>query len=266
MLTNEQYLHFLTFGFIILRRFFTPDEMTTISEEFEKGLDLAYAHHPFDGSERHWVPQMGPDTPFYANLLEDERFWSVAAQLYGEDTFAVGNDANRYVGDSNWHPDHNVDPKEDCYGVKFAFYLDPVGADSGALRLMPGSHKNPMHSELRKNMEAMDLAPRDLPAYVCTSEPGDVVAFDMRCWHASFGGSEGRRMSTCVYYKNPETPEEEQATRKRAAGNHKTPAHFKRPGDPLIHPHWVANHQGNALRQRWIERLDDLGFLYPTAE
>ena len=40
---------------------------------------------------------------------------------------------------------------------------------------------------------------------------------------------------------------------------------YHRPGDPLIHPHWVANHSGSPLRQRWIERLDDLGFLHPAA-
>ena len=70
---------------------------------------------------------------FYANLLEDQRFWSITAQLYGEDAFATGTDANRYVGNTGWHPDHHVDPKEDCYGVKYAFYLDPVDAETGDL-------------------------------------------------------------------------------------------------------------------------------------
>ena len=141
MLSNEQYQHFQTFGFVILRQFFTADEMATLREEFETGLNLAYAHRPFDGSERHWVPQMGPSTPLYASLLEDERFWSITAQLYGEDAFAVGVDANRYVGDTRWHPDHRVDPTQDCYGIKFAFYLDSVGPDTGALRLVPARTK-----------------------------------------------------------------------------------------------------------------------------
>ena len=44
MLSNQQYQHFQTFGFIVLRQFFTPDEVTTLREEFEKGLDLAYQH------------------------------------------------------------------------------------------------------------------------------------------------------------------------------------------------------------------------------
>ena len=179
MLDDRQYRHFQTFGFVALRQLFTPDEVETLRGEFEKGLDLAYPHHPFDGSERHWVKQMGPETPFYANLLEDERFWSITAQLYGNDAFAVGTDANRYVGDTRWHPDHRIDPHEDCYGVKFAFYLDPVDADTGALRLVPGSHKRPLHDDVRAYVEGQEL--EQIPNYICVSEPGDVFAFDMRC-------------------------------------------------------------------------------------
>jgi hypothetical protein len=264
MLSNEQYQHFQTFGFIVLRQFFTLDEVSTLRAEFEKGLDLAYRHRPFDGSERHWVSQMGPETPFYAHLLEDQRFWSITAQLYGEDAFATGTDANRYVGNTGWHPDHHVDPKEDCYGVKYAFYLDPVGPDTGALRLIPGSHRNPLHDDLRENLKSMDLGIEEIPSYVCTCEPVDVVAFDMRCWHASSGGSEGRRMSTCCYYKNPKTPEEAAAARKRAAGSRNAPAQYHRPDDPLFHPDWVANPRNSALRRGWINRLKELEFLEPT--
>ena len=260
MLTDAQYQHFQTFGFVVLRQVFTDDEVTTLRAEFEKGLDLAYQHHPFDGSERHWTPQMGSDTPFYANLLEDQRFWSITAQLYGEDAIAVGTDANRYIGDTRWHPDHRVDPTEDCYGVKFAFYLDPVDAETGALRLVPGSHKKPLHDDLRAYLQGGRELER-IPSHTCASEPGDVVAFDVRCWHASFGGSAGRRMSTCVYYKNPETPAEEQAARNRAEGSRKAPTQYNRPDDPLFHPHWVANPQQSPLRQRWIARLEELGFL-----
>ena len=59
-------------------------------------------------------------------LLEDPRFCKPTEQLYGEDALGIVSDANRYVGHTRWHPDHSVDPAEDCYGVKFAFYLQPV--------------------------------------------------------------------------------------------------------------------------------------------
>lgn len=261
MLTEQQIIHFQTFGFLVFRGVFTPSELTTINAEFEGAMESAYRHAPYDGTRRHWVTMMRPETPFFAALLEDPRFCEVTEQLYGEDVFAVVSDANRYVGNTGWHPDHHADTAVDCYGVKFAYYLQPVGANSGALRVIPGSHKNPLHTELRQNMSKFGLDICDVPGYVCESEPGDVVAFDLRLWHASWGGSNDRRMCTLVYYNNPKTPEEEAATRKRATSNAKTPAQFNRPNDPLYHPHWVANPEGNPKRQQWVNRLQALGFL-----
>ena len=136
--------------------------------------------------------------------------------------------------------------------MKFAYYLEPVDAESGALRLIPGSHKNPMHTDLRENLNGLGLEICDVPGYVCKSEPGDVVAFDMRCWHASWGGSADRRMCTIVYYNNPKTPVEDAATRNRARSNARSPEQFNRSGEPLYDPHWVANPMGSEKRQRWI--------------
>lgn len=261
MLTQHELLHFETFGFVILRDLFTDEEMKTLSDEFETGLAAAYDHRPFDGTERHWTMMMGPETPFFASLLDDRRFYEPAEQLYGEDAFGVGCDANQYVGDTHWHPDHRIDPKDDCFGVKFAFYLDPVDGTSGALRLIPGSHKSPFHEEVRSSLERLKLPVADVPSCICSSNPGDVLAFDMRTWHASAGGATGRRMSTCVFYNNPRTEAEEAATRKRAESSRKTPARFHRFDEPLYHPDWVANPTGNPRRRRWIERMVELGFL-----
>lgn len=261
MLTEQQLEHFNTFGFVILRQIFTPEELATIAREYETGLNAAYRGKPFDGTQRHWTCTMGPDTPLMTSLLEDERFYGPAQQLYGEDVLGMVADANRYVGHTGWHPDHSADPAKDCYGIKFAYYLDPVGAESGALRVVPGSHRQPFHQEVGATIKGAKLEIRAVPAYVCESQPGDMVAFDLRLWHASWGGSAGRRMCTFVYYNNPKDPGEEAASRKRAAGFVTMNAHFGRPDEPIYHPDWLANRPQSALRQRWIQRLDELGFL-----
>jgi hypothetical protein len=261
MLSPQQVAHFQTFGFVTLPQVFTAAERKIIDTEYETGLNLAYQQIPFTGEKRHWTMMLSPETPFFSGLPEAPRFCDVAEQLYGEDVFAVGCDANRYVGDSAWHPDHNADPTKDCYGIKIAFYLDPVNDQSGALRVIPGSHRNPMHEAVRENLAAMELAINAVPGHVCVSEPGDAVAFDLRLWHASWGGDEGRRMCTVVYYKNPVTPAEQAATRNRAASSQKAPAQYERPDDPLYSPHWVANHSGSEKRRGWLERLKEFGFI-----
>ena len=98
-------------------------------------------------------------------------------------------------------------------------YLQPVRADSGALRVIPGSHKRPWFDQLDERpplryawaredfagAEAADVI-ESVPGYVCKSNPGDVVAFDARLWHASVGGSSDRQMCTLVYFNYPRPP------------------------------------------------------------
>ncbi len=261
MLTDQQLDLFNTFGFLVMRQVFSPKELAIIEGEYEIGLNAAYHDIPFDGSKRHWTKTLGPETPVMASLLEDSRFYGPAQQLYGEDVIGMTADANRYVGHTSWQADHNADPKKDCYGIKYAYYLDPVGTQTGALRVITGSHKYPLHEEVGDTIKRCGLDIPDVPSYVCASEPGDVVAFDLWLWHASWGGSTGRRMCTFVYYCNPKSPEEEAATRNRASRSVKTSAHFDRPNDPTYHPHWLENQLDSPLRQRWIRRLGELGFL-----
>ena len=133
-------------------------------------------------------------------------------------------------------------------------------ANSGALRVVPGSHLRPFHEQVEQNLEGMQLEIDQVPAYVCEADPGDVVAFDVRCWHASWGGSSGRRMCTCVYYNNPQDELEAAAVRRRAAEQKNTPGQFGRPGDAVYAASWLANASGSAKRQRWLERMQELGY------
>ena len=71
MLTQEQINHFQTFGFLTFRQLFSQDELKTINTEFEAAMTEAFRDDPFDGTRRHWLITMGPDTPFLASLLED---------------------------------------------------------------------------------------------------------------------------------------------------------------------------------------------------
>ena len=70
--------------------------------------------------------------------------------------------------------------------LKVAFYLDDeLDAETGALRVIPGSHLN---EGLGDSLAAMDLErprrahprPLDVPATVVDTRKGDVVIFDHR--------------------------------------------------------------------------------------
>ena len=68
MLTERQIKHFHTLGFLVFRQLLSQSELDAIHEEFEAAMAAAYRHAPFDGTRRHWLPMMGPETPFFAQF------------------------------------------------------------------------------------------------------------------------------------------------------------------------------------------------------
>ena len=214
MLTEAQLSMFNVFGFVVLRGVFGPDEMGAANSDFETGLKVAEAAMERTGirGQINWS-SLRPETPFLASLLEDERFLGPATQILGQETIGSFSNCNSFDGDrTEWHPDVSG---QDWRGVKFGFYLQPLDALSGALRLIPGSHREPLHSDMRgielsetfKDGErANGLSVQEVPAFVADSTPGDVVAFDNRTWHASYGGFRGRRMCTAGYFAAPTAP------------------------------------------------------------
>ena len=99
------------------------------------------------------------------------------------------------------------------FAIKMAFYLDPVGRDTGCLRVLPGSHKPDSiwrnGTADPREVEQWGVAPSEIPGNVALeTEPGDLVVFDHNTWHASFGGSTRRRMFTMNLHKRGKTAEE----------------------------------------------------------
>ena len=52
MLTTEQQSYFETFGFIVQRSLFCPDEMATITREFNDAMTEDRGGKPFTGEDR----------------------------------------------------------------------------------------------------------------------------------------------------------------------------------------------------------------------
>jgi ectoine hydroxylase-related dioxygenase (phytanoyl-CoA dioxygenase family) len=97
-----------------------------------------------------------------------------------------------------------------------AFYLDPVGADSGCLRVIPGScitddrYAQALQGEIGRSQELWGIDGRQVPAIALETQPGDLVLFNHNTKHASFGGGARRRMFTinlCQRYPAALLPE-----------------------------------------------------------
>jgi hypothetical protein len=208
MLTADQKAHFETFGFIVMRQAFSAAEMDAISREFDDVLAEDRQGQPFCGEKRQAVMGCIEKRPLLSQLLDDDRIYLPVEQLLGQGFIWNGSDGNLYVGDTSWHPDGS----EFDYGrIKVAFYLDPVTKDTGCLRVIPGSHRLPLHTALQPLKEQREtptakpfgITGSDVPSFPLESRPGDVVFFDQNLWHAAFGGRTGRRMFTLNFFAKP---------------------------------------------------------------
>lgn len=255
-LSPEQLNFFHAFGYVVLRGLFTPDEVKTVNREFDQAMAAQYPHKPFDGSGRHWTMMLDEETPFFASMMEDPRFLAVAKQIYGPEVLGVATDANRYVGDTPWHRDTAT---VDQYGIKFAFYLQPVEAHTGALRVIPSSHRYPDDPELNRLISGFKIDA--VPAQALVSQPGDVIGFDVRTYHASLGGGADRRMCTVVYYAPPRTQPQRDALAAQGRNNPKISWQaFGCRRQYLYSKAWMANPRRNPDRQVWIDRLTEYGY------
>jgi len=252
-LTEQQTNHFETFGFLVFRQLLSAREMETYSREFSAGHD-AWLEEPYDRTKRHYATLMEAASPFIAGLADDPRFGDVAEQLLGKKSIGIAVDGNYMEGDTGWHPDTG---SLDYMGIKFCIYPDKLDADSGALRVIPGSHREPYHSQIARDPdETYGVSAAQLPAYVFESDPGDVVAFNVGLWHGAFGGAAGRRQGVVVYYEDPDTPGATKAIVSQMKGNHSI---YSKCGRRMYGEHWRSIQEPR--HQRWLRRLDELEVL-----
>jgi ectoine hydroxylase-related dioxygenase (phytanoyl-CoA dioxygenase family) len=262
LLSAAQQAHFETFGFIVLRQAFNPDEVARITREFDQGLAEDRRGEEFSGERRQAVfAVVEKRMPW---LVEDDRIYEAIEQLLGLGFVWIGSDSNLYVGDTGWHPDGSML----SYGrIKVAFYLDPVGKDTGCLRVIPGSHKPPLHEDLKPLSEQRQdptkspfgVEPRDVPCFPLESQPGDVVFFNQNTWHSSFGGRTGRRMFTLNFGAKPTMAEQIEYLRRTYQSNIKNVQTMQSTDTGRVYDDAFLGSNRPRIRGM-VEKLVELGF------
>lgn len=258
ILTEQQLNHFNTFGFLVFRQFFSLEEVRIISREVDTGLDAFLpddAEH--DRNNRHGDSLMDANTPFITSLIDDPRLADAAEQLLDTQVIPGATDANYFVGDTGWHVDN---PNFDYAGVRFISYLEPLEATTGALRVIPGSHREPFHSQISRDTQPVyGMGPDEIPAFVFNAKPGDVLAFNYWIWHAAFGGGDHRRMFGAVYYEDPQNPAAIAGVRANFKGSHKRHSERWYGGHAMYPKYWRS--LDNPRHKRWVRRMAELGIL-----
>ena len=213
MLTPGQIAHFETFGFLVLRQVFTPDEIAVMTREANEIMDEQRGGRPFDGEKRQFVQPFFERKPFLSELPADDRIYGLGESLLGPDFFLMGTEGNLHVGQTPWHGSSDgVFPPS----IKITLYLDPLTKDTGALRVVPGSHLPSSHDNLQVLYDRNDdddfkpfgVRPWEIPCFPLESQPGDLVVFTEDVLHSSFGGKAGRHQHVVSFMANPRSHEE----------------------------------------------------------
>jgi Phytanoyl-CoA dioxygenase (PhyH) len=200
-LSEQQVNFFQTFGYLGFPGLLA-DRAAAIDQAFENvwvdhgGGHAGKAH---DGTARSCIVPFIDQSEYLSSLLDDPRIHGIASRLLGDDFNYMGSDGNYYVGDTRWHSD-GWHPQ--TLHIKLAFYLDPLTANTGALRVIPGSHRlgdqyaEGLQKQIRQSQDQWNVAGQELPAVALETQPGDLLCFNHNTKHAAFGGSKSRRMFT----------------------------------------------------------------------
>jgi hypothetical protein len=228
MVSKKQEAFFDAFGFLVLQGAYSTSETDRISDAFDEVMKdaLPDGSDPSQLREKFVIdPGFVERHPTLEQIVPDPRVSETVDNLLGPGAYYTGSDGALRVGDTDWHPDQGWDPSipggssepnhnelSGHYypGIKVALYLDPVTQGEGCLSMVPGSHLSPFHEQLwslhcdipdrgphlvaEPGINEFGIEAESVPRYPIASQPGDIVFFLHKLWHASFGGITGRRM------------------------------------------------------------------------
>ena len=99
--------------------------------------------------------------------------------------------------------------------IKVIMYQEPLGQDTGCLRIIPGSDHRSFNRErpleeqyLDSSLMPFSVTGSDTPSYPMETQPSDLLIFDARAYHGAFGGRPGRSNMLWIYFPEPATTEE----------------------------------------------------------
>lgn len=216
MLTAQQIAHFRTFGFLVFRQLFSAEEMAAITREAD-ALWEEDRRSQSDANGRQAVVPFIEKRPLLARLAEDDRIYQPIAQLLGPGFIWGGSEGNK--GNINeqhvhhWHCDRVGEYDLQYTRIKTMIYLVPTTKETGALRVIPGSHRAPLHQDLiplnqqqdRSCPETFGVAGMELACFPLESTPGDVVMFNQYLFHAVYGSFGARRYVAMKFAERPAT-------------------------------------------------------------
>ena len=171
--------HLETFGYVVLHTAFDP---APLAREFDETMrrgprDPTHLNSGSAGNQFRYVPMMSEHTPVSVGLVVD--LAHVAEHLLDGVGPARPSQSHELRRLRRMAPRQRAARAQYRDGELF----EPLDADTGALRVLPGSHTS--HSG--------DVVAADEPGVALATRPGDSIVFDEHLIHGSRGGHNRRQ-------------------------------------------------------------------------
>ncbi|MCY3553822.1 MAG: phytanoyl-CoA dioxygenase family protein [Gemmatimonadetes bacterium] len=257
MLSSGQIEQFHAFGFLVIRQAFSREEVDALIQEAAAACAQKLGRD-IGEEEWFWDGEFVESRPALTRLVEDDRIYLTVTELLGDDLIWIGSEGmwgiDPKLADHTWHFDgHKTSRLLDYTRTKVMLYLDPQTKDTGALRVIPGSHRDPLHQALLPLQEAHlggDPSPFGvdgprIPGYSIETKPGDIVLFNQWLYHAVYGKKGKRRVIVFKFGPRPRT------------GAHRNMLHKGAPQG--FRPHRSFLESGRPRLRRLAEGMSALG-------
>ena len=242
MITEQQQTHYHTFGFLLTPGLLSQQEMHEVTQLAD---EIWAENEEQEKNEERRYPGFIERRKGLHSLVSDERIYRSVEILLGADLIWVGSEGNiSNRREVNWHPDRkyyrNGEEERINFGqIKIMIYLDEVRRDSGCLRVIPGSHRMPMHRNLKKlevepGNRPFGIHGADIPCVALETNPGDIIFFNHCLWHAAYGGGEGRRYIALKFAVRPREEDELKSLEQYTEGSFKPHEEFLNSEDPSL--------------------------------
>ena len=251
MLTDGQKAFFESFGYVLMRGLLSPKEVAAITCDVDE--EWAEARKANPDEEDLTLGAIVENRRALLQLVEDDRIYNPISKLLGPDFIWCGSEGHHSSHSTHgFHPDRTGPHDCDYLRIKLMMYLDPLDKDSGCLRVIPGSHRPPLHFEIEPDerhqmseiVRPYDVRGDEMPCAALESKPGDIVFFNQCLWHGVFNATPGRRYMAMKFAQRPTRPEH------IASLQHYTPDAFN--------PHNAFIHSDRPALQRMVDGLAEM--------
>ncbi len=203
--------YFNAFGFIKLKHLFdeaTMKKVTNVADRLWKN-DFGGPPKPDTSLQQDRFVERSKTL---ISLIDDPRLFDGLQQILGRKLIFCGSEGNYGVAGSpsahHWHADRPGAAELTYLRIKVMLYLSPMTKANGALRVIPGSHREPLHQTLLPfNQRHTETSPvffgqdgSKIPAYIIETNPGDVILFSQTLFHAVYFTEHPNRRYIALKY------------------------------------------------------------------